>query len=62
MGAARMEGFEPPTRVLETLMIPFHHTRVYLLRPGQVTILLREFCRPTDLLDQPGHFCSEDGG
>ena len=26
---ARVEGFEPSTTVLETGMIPFHHTRVY---------------------------------
>lgn len=31
------------------------HSCIFL-RPGQVTILLRRFCRPTDLLDQPGQF------
>ena len=31
---AQVEGFEPPTTVLETVMIPFHHTYVFVIPEG----------------------------
>ena len=31
---ARMERFELPTTVLETVMIPFHHTRMLVVQTG----------------------------
>ena len=48
MGAARVERFELPIRVLETLMIPFHHTRVFFeARTGNDPVpQILQICRP----------------
>ena len=40
---ARVEGFEPPSTVLETGMLPLHHTHV--LRHLQESNLRESFCR-----------------
>ena len=55
---ARVKGFEPLTTILETVMIPFHHTRIFVIptRFELVTPSLKVRCsKPAELRD---HFCA----
>jgi hypothetical protein len=51
---ARVKGFEPLTTILETVMIPFHHTRIFVIptRFELVTPSLKVRCsKPAELRD-----------
>jgi hypothetical protein len=47
--AAQVEGFEPPSTVLETGMLPLHHTYVFFEVKIRIELILSRFCRPTPL-------------